>query len=313
MAASILEWENGWPVSKPWIKVALSENIGKQFKIATGSHTGSVCTPVHVMFSTKHDTRMLCRIEGTEIHELFQCNELIRLPIEQSPLPKCTMKVAPLTLDEVRSYLNCIIRYCDKKPAIWARRDMIKRMLRDDNFCIPCNYLPPFNNSKFHKSRIIDHQTAIKLRSACPFGGYVDFTKFSEGICTNNRCFHCSFGEWYWHTTKRSKIYAKFHAFLDNGYCNSCYYVHEKNDLKQMYGGHVKYAAHVLDSRRAKSVLAESNIPKDNEDSAWATSDEEATNDYDSVSSIDSDSDHLEFWDESVPEPKLSSQSMFVV
>ena len=82
MAASILEWENGWPVSKPWIKVALSENIGKQFKIATGSHTGSVCTPVHVMFTTKHDTRMLCRIEGTEIYELFQCNELIRLPIE---------------------------------------------------------------------------------------------------------------------------------------------------------------------------------------------------------------------------------------
>ena len=33
MAASVSVFENGWPVAKPWIKLALSEMIGKKYQI----------------------------------------------------------------------------------------------------------------------------------------------------------------------------------------------------------------------------------------------------------------------------------------
>ena len=88
-------------VDKPFIKVALTEMHGKKFKIANGSpgNTGSLCTPVHVMFTNKYDTRLLCKIEDTEVYELLFCNQLISLPIPRAPLPKCAMNMADGALE----------------------------------------------------------------------------------------------------------------------------------------------------------------------------------------------------------------------
>ena len=218
MAASLcyMNFRTGELVDKPFIKVALTEMLGKKFKIANGSpgNTGSLCTPVHVMFTNKYDTRLLCKIEDTEVYELLFCNQLISLPIPRAPLPKCAMKMAPLTNDEVKSYLNCVIRLVEKKPKEWARRDMIKRLLRADHLfecCfIRCGVCPAFNSHLFSKKRIIQYQTELKVRTACPFGGYVDFTRFSEGMCTNNRCFHCIPSRAHWHSSKRDKIFENF-------------------------------------------------------------------------------------------------------
>ena len=54
MAASVSVFENGWPVAKPWIKLALSEMIGKKYQILDDSSDldGQICTPVFVMFTT---------------------------------------------------------------------------------------------------------------------------------------------------------------------------------------------------------------------------------------------------------------------
>ena len=166
MAATLcyMNFRTGFVEDKALIKEVLTEKIGKKFKIACGSlaNTGRECTPVHVMFTNKYDTRMLCRIEDTEVYELLFCNQLMELPIKDNPLPKCAMKVAPLTFDEVKSYLNSVIRLVERKPREWARRDMIKRMLRaDDVDRIPCNHCPPFNSHLFSKKGLF----SIKLKS----------------------------------------------------------------------------------------------------------------------------------------------------
>ena len=307
MAATLcyMNFRTGCVVDKPLIKVALTEMLGKKFKIANGSlgNTGCECTPVHVMFTNKYDTRMLCRIEDTEVYELLFCNQLMELPIPDDPLPKCTMKVAPLTYDEVKSYLNCVIRLVERNPKEWARRDVIKRMLRNDNFNVSCNHCPPFNSHLFSKKRIIQYQTEIKTRTACPFGGYVDFTRFSEGICTNNRCFHCIPAQHFWNRSKRDKIFEKFWEWMKHGFCNSCYYVRMNTLKKQWYGNDVKLAATVFDSDRAKVILKQSNIPKDNEDRAWVTSDDDS--DAESISSVDSEPEHLEYFQEYFPSPRM--------
>ena len=308
MAATLcyMNFRTGFVEDKALIKEVLTEKIGKKFKIAYGSlaNTGRECTPVHVMFTNKYDTRMLCRIEDTEVYELLFCNQLMELPIKDNPLPKCTMKVAPLTFDEVKSYLNSVIRLVERKPREWARRDMIKRMLRaDDVDRIPCNHCPPFNSHLFSKKRIIQYQTEIKTRPACPFGGYVDFTRFSEGICTNNRCFHCIPTQYFWNRNKRVKIFEKFWEWMKHGMCNSCYYVRMNTLKKQWYGNDVKLAATVFNSARAKAILKTSNIPKDNDDRGWVTSDEDS--DPESVSSVDSDPEHFELFEEYFPTPRL--------
>ena len=309
MAASVSVFENGWPVAKPWIKLALSEMIGKKYQILDDSSDldGQICTPVFVMFTTRYDTRLVCKLDDSDKHESVFCNQLVPYPLKAtSPLPKCAMKVPLLTDDEIRSYLKTAIRLCDKKADIWARREMVKIMLMNENFePFPCNELPPFfNNTKFDSLDILQRQTMIKLQEGCPHGGYVDFKRFGEGICTNDRCFYCSFSECQWYYGRKWKIHYKFNEFLKTGRCNDCCCRSLQVEKEHYSGGIVKFAKSVLDSNYGKDKLSKHN----------ETEEESSDDDDDSViSSVDTYPGHMVDWDDDFCEPSLCKRSIIML
>ena len=90
---------------------------------------------------------------------------------------------------------------------------------------------------------------------------------------------------------------------MKDGRCNDCYYVNMKIMKKQWFGTDVKFAAAIFDSYRAKYILKQSNIPKMNENSAWASSGEDS--DAESLSSVDSNPEHLEYFEEYFPSPAM--------
>ena len=299
MAGSYRTIENGWPVHKSMIRASLSEKIGKMFKIvhAKPDLNGRICTPVFILYTTKYDTRMVCKLLDTEEYLPIFCNQLVSYPLViKSPLPACSMETPDLSVEEIRKFLNTAAGICDKKAPEWARREMVKSMLLGKSFPpFPCNHMPIFNKSLFSRSLIICYQTEIKVRGGCPYDGFVDFKRFGEGICLNDRCFYCSNGEVGWYYGRKHKIEAKFLEFLRTGLCNFCILQKMKEEKEEHYGGLVKFAKKVLDGPYGQA--SQTNAEEDDDDES----------DY-SISSEESDYDNLEYWeDDKFSDPPLFS------
>ena len=83
MAASIVVWERGWPVHKSLIREALSERLGKMFKVVHSKRhlNGRICKPVFILYTTKHDTRMVCEFQDSGEYLPIYCNQLVPYPL----------------------------------------------------------------------------------------------------------------------------------------------------------------------------------------------------------------------------------------
>ena len=300
MAASIMVWDGRWPVHKSLIREALSERIGKMFKIVHSKKhlNGRICKPVFILYTTKYDTRMVCEFQDSGEYLPVYCNELVPYPlVMKSPLSVCSIRTPLLTVQQIKRFLNTAVGSCDKRAHIWARREMVKSMLLEETFPpFPCNKMPIFNKAMFPKSLIIAHQTAIKVQGGCPFEGVVDFKRFGEGLCFNDHCFYCSCSKFEWGGDRTNKILHRFDDFLTSGLCHLCIHQRKIVDKENRYGGLVKFAKEVfdLDSHTRIKIWEE-----DSDDDSFY-----------SISSEESDLDKLEFWDEDFTDPPLHSRSL---
>ena len=139
MAATVTIWEDGWPIRKPWIPHALKHILNKEclIKFTNTDLDGKLCIPVGVVFKTKYDTRLYCKIENKVI--MLYRNNLKVIPFETPKIPLCATTLPEkkyLTNGVIKKYLERALWIVDqkKRPDISATKNKIKRMLLGANW-----------------------------------------------------------------------------------------------------------------------------------------------------------------------------------